>query len=166
MSLDRLLDLSRRTGKQLIVYDRYGGNDMVILSVDEYESMLTGDERQDIRSLTERELLDQINRDIAVWRVGQESETVDFEEENSGGQEDVAVPHSWHSAASVLQKRPITDVVAPLVSRPLHEEEKDPGDEEEVVTQPIPYTPGEETEKEKEGEPLAAGEPIFYEEPV
>ena len=72
MSLDRLINLAKRTGDRLIVHDPIGGNDIVIMNVDEYE-MLLADE-QGARDLTGWQLLNQINRDIAIWRANKEAE--------------------------------------------------------------------------------------------
>jgi hypothetical protein len=63
----KAVDLSRKTGDRLIVFDRARPESAhVILSLDEYEKLLF--HKTEVRDLTEKELLDKINRDIAIWR--------------------------------------------------------------------------------------------------
>jgi len=65
--LQKAIDLSRKTGDRLIIFDYTRSNDpFVVMSMEEYERMALGN--TDVRGLTEDELLDRINRDIAVWK--------------------------------------------------------------------------------------------------
>src|SRR3989338_5339306 len=48
MSLDRLINLAKRTGDRLIVHDAIMGRDVVILDLDSYERLL--DKKEDISS--------------------------------------------------------------------------------------------------------------------
>ena len=65
--LQKAIDLVKKTGDRLVVYDIHrAGNAYVVMSLDEYEKLALG--RNEIRDLTENELLDKINRDIAVWK--------------------------------------------------------------------------------------------------
>ena len=69
--LQKLIDLSRKTGDRIIAFDQSGQNDpFVVMSVDEYEKIVVG--RSPVRGLTEEELADKINRDIAIWKSDQE----------------------------------------------------------------------------------------------
>ena len=67
--MDRVLDLAARTGDKVIVmsdkHDPY-----VVMSVKEYEALLHSSSTVD--GLSEEQLLDKINRDIAVWKTSQE----------------------------------------------------------------------------------------------
>jgi PHD/YefM family antitoxin component YafN of YafNO toxin-antitoxin module len=65
--LERAMELSRKTGDRLIVYDS-GRPDatFVVVPFDDYERMAL--QKNDVRGLTEAELLDRINRDIALWK--------------------------------------------------------------------------------------------------
>lgn len=89
-SFGRLFNLAQKTGNSLIVYDRHGGQDLVILSVDEYEDILDTHEAAsgafdetvfdhesectdagidtDLSEFSEGQMLDKINHDIALWR--------------------------------------------------------------------------------------------------
>ncbi len=117
-SLDHLIDLAKRTGDRLIVHDPIEGRDVVIMDVQEYENMVIEKEniRHDVRSMSSRQMLDQINRDIAVWRANKQmeeqwgrEEMLEKEAEEQGpfdpfSETDFHVPE-WHSAGSVLHDR-------------------------------------------------------------
>lgn len=65
--LQKAINLAKKTGDRLIVYDMSGKNEAyVVMNLDDYEKMATG--RSEVKDLTEDELLDKINRDIAVWK--------------------------------------------------------------------------------------------------
>jgi hypothetical protein len=65
--LQKAINLSRKTGDRLIVFDSPRSADpFVVMSLDDYEKMVLN--RSEVRGLTEDELLDKINRDIAIWK--------------------------------------------------------------------------------------------------
>lgn len=65
--LQKAINLAQKTGDRIIVYDYNNpDNTYVIMSIDEYERLALG--KNEVRNLTEDELLDKINRDIAVWK--------------------------------------------------------------------------------------------------
>lgn len=68
--LEHVLALARSTGDRVIVVDKDAA-DLVVMSLSEYERLIGY--RETVQSLTEDELLDKINRDIAVWRQSQEN---------------------------------------------------------------------------------------------
>lgn len=67
--MDKVLALAARTGDKVIVLSETN-EPFVVMAVKEYESLLHG--VTDVNKLTEDELLDKINRDIAVWKASQE----------------------------------------------------------------------------------------------
>src|SRR3989344_5328980 len=67
--LERVLGLARSTGDRVIIVDTQE-SPIVVMPLSEYERVIGY--RQDVQSLTEEELLDKINRDIAVWKQSQE----------------------------------------------------------------------------------------------
>jgi hypothetical protein len=77
--LQKAINLAKKTGDRLIVYDMSNGEDAyVVMGMDDYEKLVTGNVA--VKDLTEDELLDKINRDIAVWKneqnnKGEEAET-------------------------------------------------------------------------------------------
>ncbi|MDD5032011.1 MAG: hypothetical protein PHR36_03105 [Patescibacteria group bacterium] len=75
--LQKAINLAKITGDKIIVIDSSKPESaFVIMGLDEYEKFVLG--RNELRSLTEEELLDRINRDIAIWK----SENDENAEEN------------------------------------------------------------------------------------
>lgn len=67
--IEKALNLAKITGDRVIVVDRDLGRSFVIISLDEYEKLAVKNSGiVKISDLTEDELLDKINRDIASWR--------------------------------------------------------------------------------------------------
>lgn len=150
-SLDRLIDLAKKTKDRLIVHDPIEGRDVVIMDVDEYEKMWDRQNEtemeSDVRGLSGRGLVDKINRDIAIWRAEQDME----EEWNSddfmpGG----IYPHTdpwdepwhhdhagdWHSAGDVLNERSKDQMITRLED---HEFDFDDFGEEEINVKDTPF---------------------------
>jgi len=70
-NLERAINLAKKTGDRLIVFDSAKpANAYVVMSLVDYENLVTKNSL--IRDLTEDELLDKINRDIAIWKSEQE----------------------------------------------------------------------------------------------
>jgi hypothetical protein len=75
--LQKAIRLAKKTGDRLIVFDSpESDNAYVVMTMDQYEKMSLG--AAEVRDLTEEELLDKINRDIAVWKSEQDSESSGF----------------------------------------------------------------------------------------
>lgn len=65
--LQKAINLSKKTGDRLIVFDRAESESpYVVMSLDDYEKLAIG--QNAVRGLTEAELLDKINRDVAIWK--------------------------------------------------------------------------------------------------
>ena len=177
-SLDRLIDLAHRTGDRLIVHDPIEGRDTVIMGVDEYEEMINKTNvdcrSYGVRGLTGEQLLDQINRDIAVWRA---DKAMDEEWENEMVLEDECEdlppfdpfsevdyhPADWHTAGAILENKfkdiPWNDDKGEDVDTAAEEENV-----ETIKNIPFKEVGAEEEWTEKN---LTDGdEPVFYEEPV
>jgi PHD/YefM family antitoxin component YafN of YafNO toxin-antitoxin module len=67
--LQKIIDLIKKTGDKLVVLDG-NGSSFAIMDLKDYERLVLG--KSDVRGLTEDELLDKINRDIALWKADQE----------------------------------------------------------------------------------------------
>jgi len=65
--LQKAINLSKKTGDRLIVFDRPDSDPYVVMSLDDYEKLAAVRE-DNVRNLTEKELLDKINRDVAIWK--------------------------------------------------------------------------------------------------
>lgn len=148
-SLDRLIKLAKRTGDRLIVHNETDESDIVIMDVDQYENLLNENQdgltnsSRDVRGLSERQLLNQINRDIAIWRANDKLE--------SGYEEDLPeLPDNksdWHSAGSVLEELNLEEI-------PAFETQEETIEKEGIVQ-----------ENSSKGL-ISDDEPVFYEEPV
>ncbi len=69
--LQKAINLSKKTGDRIIVFDNHkSDNVFVVMSLNDYENLVLG--RSEVRGLTENELLDKINRDIAIWKSDQD----------------------------------------------------------------------------------------------
>lgn len=65
--LEKAIRIAKKTGDRLIVFDNIKKDSAyVVMSLDEYEKIAL--KNSNVRGLTENELLDKINRDIAVWK--------------------------------------------------------------------------------------------------
>ena len=111
--LQRLIELSSKTGDRLIVFDLNKENSpYVVMGVDDYERMAIG--MSEVRGLTEDELLDKINRDIAIWqsdRIDNEGqlksgkyneEKVDFDDEFDEIED--SQDEDWYSVERIAKK--------------------------------------------------------------
>lgn len=70
-NLERLLDLIKKTGDRYVFEDKHG-NLFVALSIDDYENIVLKNSL--VKDLSEEELLNKINKDIAIWKANQEDE--------------------------------------------------------------------------------------------
>ncbi|MFH1173405.1 MAG: hypothetical protein V1692_02655, partial [bacterium] len=68
---NKIIELIGKTGDKCVVL---GKNQEIymVMTLKDYEKLVTG--RSEVHNLTEEELLDKINRDIAIWRSSQEKE--------------------------------------------------------------------------------------------
>ncbi len=78
--LQKIVNLIKKTGDKAIILDQNGDPNYVIMGLTDYESLILG--KSDVRGLTETELLDKINRDIAIWKEDQNKQEFDIEDYN------------------------------------------------------------------------------------
>lgn len=164
-------------------------HDIVVLDVDEYEKLVIGENefdmfRPDVREMSEGELLNQINRDIATWRANKEQEekweqeiALDEELEDEEPFDPFAEqdyhPAEWHeeSPKPKVEDKPkqpsnwhsVSDVIEDRFSPPDEikiDEIPNLSEPQKVLFKPV----GVDTVWQEE--PLASDEPVFYEEPV
>ncbi len=69
-ALNKVFNLINKTGDRCVVLSQESDDAYVVMSLMEYERMALG--RADVSELSEDELLDKINRDIAVWKSQQD----------------------------------------------------------------------------------------------
>lgn len=80
--LNRILSLSKKTGDTVIVHDTTASDDFVVVPFGRYEELVLSPKHDHfdeylLEEMSERELIDRINRDIAIWRSYQELNTRD-----------------------------------------------------------------------------------------
>ncbi len=117
MSLDRLIDLAKKTGDRLIVHNPLDGSNLVIMDICDYEVLVDADYgHRDIRAMSSEQLINQINRDIAIWRAdkdvnGEWEEDEDCVDDSSWECEDDffvsgdSSSEPWHGTAEILEDR-------------------------------------------------------------
>ncbi len=128
--LNRILSLSKKTGDTVIIHDSNEEHDLVVLPFEKYEEFRSSDQtcHSDydeylLEEMSERELIDKINRDIAIWRSYQELNAQDkqaalLEEQlvdeplSDPFEEDYTHRTDWHRVSDL-----ITDRRGPLVKQ-------------------------------------------------
>lgn len=74
-NLEQVLELAYKTGDRVIVVSE-NHEPFVILAFKEYQALMS--HNTNLQELTEQELLEKINRDIAVWKASQEDFAADY----------------------------------------------------------------------------------------
>lgn len=77
-NLQKIIDLIKKTGDKIIILDEKGDPKFVLMSISNYEDLIFG--KADVKGLTENELLDKINRDIAIWKENQEIKQINIDQ--------------------------------------------------------------------------------------
>ncbi len=77
-NMQKVVNLIRKTGDKAIILDENGDPGFVIMSIGDYENLVIG--KSGVQGLTEEELLDKINRDIAVWKDIKETREMDIDQ--------------------------------------------------------------------------------------
>jgi len=72
-NLNRVLDLIKKTGDRFIFEDTVGEL-FVIQRLDDYENTVL--KNNQVKYLSEEELLNKLNKDIALWKASQEEENI------------------------------------------------------------------------------------------
>jgi len=80
MNMQKITNLIRKTGDKAIILDENGDPGFVIMSAGDYQDLVLG--RSGVQGLTEHELLDKINRDIAIWKDDQELKELAIDQYN------------------------------------------------------------------------------------
>jgi len=77
-ALEKAINLAKITKDKIIVVDVESDKSFVVIDLAEYERLLLRvDKKEDIKNLTENELLDKINRDIAFWKEENQIEEIE-----------------------------------------------------------------------------------------
>ena len=176
-SLDRLINLAKRTGDRLIIHDSfesgYSYYEWRIWKIIENNSI--NYRNSNVRGLTSEQLLDQINRDIAIWRADKvrwkwenemilEDEYDDLVPFDPFSEVDYH-PTEWHTAGDILEDK--------FKNISLTKKENDQNYSsitgEEFLNEGVKNVPFKQEESEinwNENNLVNDEEPVFYEEPV
>ncbi|MBP6859675.1 MAG: hypothetical protein KBC69_03600 [Candidatus Magasanikbacteria bacterium] len=73
--IDRVIKLVRRTGDKVVLMDNESDAVMMLMELGSYEKMLANSEG--VEKLTEEELMEKINRDVAIWRASNDRERLE-----------------------------------------------------------------------------------------
>ncbi len=79
-NFQKLVNLLKKTGDKAIILDETGQPGYIVMSVNDYEDLILG--KSGVSGLTESELLDKINRDIAIWKDNQELRELSVDQYN------------------------------------------------------------------------------------
>ncbi len=77
-NLQKIINLIKKTGDKVIILDENGDPGFILMSIGDYESLVLG--KSGVQGLTEAELLDKINRDIAIWKDNQQSKEISIDQ--------------------------------------------------------------------------------------
>ena len=158
--LNRVLSLVRRTGDRMIIMDNESDSVMVLMDLDAYEKML-GTDPESLVDLSEEQMLEKINRDIAKWRSyndkNEDEGEVDFSAINEPEMPAERVqPAGGKSPDESFEPLDITGgETDALEAPPIGLEEENLGQDMVKVDQEVPLSDVQEEEEEK-----------FYLEPV
>lgn len=135
--LNKILNLAKKTGDNVIVFDQNNPeNSYVILALKNYERLVG--EAEDASFLTEDDMADKINRDIAFWDEDEEadflpSEFGDWEDEEND--EEAEEEDEWEEEVNYLY--PTEDELALMHQAPLNQEQEAPKPEAPSVEEDL-----------------------------
>lgn len=150
--LDRVMRILARTGDRCMVFDRQNDVGVMVMNLDEYEKFLNGG--QDVSDLSEGDMLEKINRDIAVWRENHASEEgksdvfdwdfekkeepkIDFLEPEEEGEDSFAqADFEAEKPLDLAENEPNLEVEKPLTEVDLSDVPKD-DEEEKFYLEPV-----------------------------
>lgn len=178
MSLDRLINLARRTGDRLIIHNPLDDHDMVIMSVDEYEELLDVQE-DNFESLDDMAPWEE---DGSPWHSAGSvlEDKYDFSFDEFDEEDMMPEPvdsgfDSWLNKNNETEPQNIEDSFGFdqdknseefSLNKPLFEDFSIEENIIEPLTE-VPYKPNLDLDLEDwQEEPLSGDEPVFYEEPV
>lgn len=79
--IERVINLVRRTGDRCVIMDNSSEDVLVMMDLKDYENLLDGDsDKKKLEDLSEREMMNKVDRDIAYWRSLHPEEEMEPEE--------------------------------------------------------------------------------------
>jgi len=144
-NLNRIIKLIQKTGDRLIVTDSSAENPYVIMSLKDYEKILDVP-RAEVGELSETQLLEKINKDIALWRSQQDDDKEDDLEEEMAPIWEKSKPKQVVEPEAVpVKEEPVlnyTPVAADekletSLEKPVISAEKTAGEEDKYYFEPV-----------------------------
>ena len=150
---NRLLNLIRRTGDRLVVLDKDSDTSLVMMDIGEYEKMLDGGTK--LEEMSDSDILDKINREVAIWReknmANEVSEAMEDDLEHLEPESSVHTtpkevseePQYIENLANVSQNTPESLIDGPVTVNPIPGPEvelkdvPDGGEEEKFYLEPV-----------------------------
>ncbi|MBU4360757.1 hypothetical protein L6278_00085 [Candidatus Parcubacteria bacterium] len=74
-NINKILNLVKKTNDKVIITDENGEASFMLMPFTEYETIV--ENKSSVKDLSEKELLDQIDRDIAIWKQDHNDEEED-----------------------------------------------------------------------------------------
>ncbi len=99
--LSRVLGIIKKTGDKFVVIDRDNQN-FVIMPLSEYENIIGN--KSNFKNLSEKELLDQFERDIALWRAEHNEEIPNALDEIQNFPQEPILPNEEFSESNQKEK--------------------------------------------------------------
>ena len=96
--MDKVLSLVAKTGDKVIVVSE-AQEPYVIMTFSEYDRLLLGN--SGVNNLTEEELLNKINKDIAIWKSVQVNSDYDLDEFKVDDLDKISTPNKKNEEKSV-----------------------------------------------------------------
>ena len=75
MNLEKIINLVKKTNDKVIITDESGDASFVLMPFADYEKII--ENKESVKDLSEKEMLDQIDCDIAVWKQEHDDEEED-----------------------------------------------------------------------------------------
>jgi hypothetical protein len=73
-SLEKIINLVKKTGNDCIVLNQNGDPAFVLMNFDKYQKLALG---SDISGLSEEQLLDKVNQEIALWKAANQDKDLE-----------------------------------------------------------------------------------------
>ena len=113
--LQKAIILAKKTGDRLIIFDPSNvDSTYVVMPLEHYERLVI--KKSEVKGLTEQELLDRINRDIAIWKSEQDfvncdSKDVNFKEATANLFSSIRpnLPRDDRGGVSAIYDQPMVD---------------------------------------------------------
>ena len=100
-NLNKILNLIKKTGDKVVLVNESDDFSAVIMPFFEYEKMI--DSQDNVRKLSENELLGKINRDIAIWKEYQDNEENEIAFYDSLEKTDVKDDFDWLNSGQLME---------------------------------------------------------------